>query len=195
MNIYKAIKQEKKFLKRFYIIMIFLSIILPFIAFLTNATTFFYLSYLSLIEILIFLAILSKINYHRIKFSCNNNKLKIKSGIFSKESLILCDKVVLVHTEKMEDEMDIIIVTSVKVKNRGLKLVTRGVLKRYPKMKEKLIKIKELNENTVLYYQVIRKGGLKKYLLLDTIYKSCVKATFTEDCIQNIKIARGQTLV
>lgn len=45
------------------------------------------------------------------------------------------------------------------------------------------------------YFQVIRRGGLKKYLLLDLIYKNCVRATYTEESIQNIKIARGQTIV
>ena len=32
-------------------------------------------------------------------------------------------------------------------------------------------------------------------MILDTIYKNCVRATYTDECIQNIKIARGQTLV
>ena len=64
-------------------------------------------------------------------------------------------------------------------------------------MQEKDLKevLEIIYPDTIFYYQVIKRGGLKKYLLLDTIYKNCVKAVYTDDCIQNIKIARGQTLV
>ena len=119
----------------------------------------------------------------------------IRTGIISKESLIFCDKVVMVHTEKMEDEMEIVIVTSVNFKNRNLKPALKVFLKRYSSAKEEFLKLKSKNPETIFYYQVIKKGGLKKYLLLDCIYKNCVKAIYTDDCIQNIKIARGQTLV
>ena len=40
------------------------------------------------------------------------------------------------------------------------------------------------------YFQIIRKGALNKYILLETIYKNCVKATYTTAAIDNIKIAR-----
>ncbi|MDD6796425.1 MAG: hypothetical protein PUE01_13645 [Clostridiaceae bacterium] len=195
MDIYKALKKESKSIKRFYIIMIVLFIILPLAVYLTGLTSIFYLSYLTFMEFLIFVAVVNKLNYTTIRYSCNNNRLKYKSGIFSKDNLILCDKVALVHTEKMEQEMEIIIVTSVKFRNRGLKLVTDGFLKRYKAIEKEYSKLKKLNPDTLFYYQIIRRGGLKKYLLLDLIYKNCVKAVYTEEGIQNIKIARGQTLV
>ena len=163
MNIYKAIKREKKFLKKFYILMIVLAITLPIILFL--------------------------------EYSCSNNKLRFKNGLLSNESVILCDKVALVHTEKMEEDMDIIIVTTVNFKNKSLKPIGSIFLKRYPLASEEYKRIKELQPENIYYYQVIRRGGLKKYMILDTIYKNCVRATYTDECIQNIKIARGQTLV
>lgn len=195
MNIYKALKRERKILKRFYITMLTLFIILPLAVYLTGLTNLFYLSYLLVIELLIFVAVVNKLNYTTIEYSCGNNKLKFRSGLFSKFNLILCDKVVLVHTEKMEDEMEIILITSVKFRNRGLKLVTDSFLKRYPAIQTEYSKLQKLNPDTLFYYQIIRRGALKKYLLLDLIYKNCVKATYTEEGIQNIKIARGQTLV
>ena len=195
MDIFKAIKKEKKFLKKFYIIMILIAIILPFIVLLTGLTTPFYLSYLMFIEFLIIVAVINKTNYHKLTYSCNNNRLRFKGGLWGKVSMIFCDKVVLVHTEKIEEEMEIIIVTSVNFKNRMLKPVLKGFLKRYPLITEEFLRIKELQPEGVYYYQVIRRGGLNKYMLLDSIYKNCVKATYTEECIQNIKIARGQTLV
>lgn len=195
MNIEKALKREKKHIKRFYIIMIILELIMPLSVYLTGLTTFFYISYLLFIELLIVAAIINKVNYTRLKFFCSNNRLKFRSGIFSKESLIFCDKVILVHTEKMEENMEIILITSVNFKNRGLKLIGKDFLKKYNMVSHEYFKIKEANIETLYYYQIIKRGGLKKYMLLDTIYKNCVKAEYTEEGIQNIKIARGQTLV
>ena len=144
---------------------------------------------------MIFLVIVNKINSTRISYCCNNNRLKFKCGIFSKESLIFCDKVVLVHTEKMEYEMEIFIFSTVNFKNKNFKLVGKNMLKRLPNIQKEYNKVKESNEDKIIYCQVIKRGGLKKYLFLDTIYKNCVRATYTPECIENIKISRGQTLV
>lgn len=195
MNIYKAIKREKKYLKWFYIIMLIIAILLPFIVLLTDLTSVFYVAYLIFIEVLIFLSLIIKVNYHRLVYTYSNNRLRIRSGLFAKESIIFCDKVVIVHTEKMEDDMEIILITTVNFKNRGLKPITKGFLKKFPKLSGDYIKAKELELEKIFYYQVVKKGGLRKYLLLDIIYKTCVKAAYTEECIQNIKISRGQTLV
>lgn len=195
MNIYKAIKKEKKFLKRFYILMITIAIVFPLIVFLNGLTTIFYISYLIFLEFLVFVATINKINYYRLSYVCSNNKLRFRNGLFSKESVILCDKVALVHTEKIEEEMEIILVTTVNFKNRSLKPVGAAFLKKYPLASEEYVRIKELQPENIYYYQVIKRGGLKKYMILDTIYKNCVRATYTDECIQNIKISRGQTLV
>ena len=195
MDIYKALKREKKYLKRFYIMMITLEIIMPLAVYLTGLSTFFYISYLLFMELLIAVAIMNKVNYTRLKFFCSNNRLKFKSVVFSKENLILCDKVVLVHTERMEENMEIILITSVNFKNKGLKLIGESFLKKYSSISHEYLKIKEANPKTLYYCQIIKRGGLKKYMLLDIIYRNCVKAEYTEEGIQNIKIARGQTLV
>lgn len=175
--------------------MIVLAISLPIILLLTGLKNTFYLSYLLFIEFLIFVAVINKMNYYKLDYSCSNNRLRFKNGLLSKESVILCDKVVLVHTEKMEEDMDIIIVTTVNFKNRSLKPIGSIFLKKYPVAFEEYKRIKELQPENIYYYQVIRRGGLKKYMILDDVYKNCVRATYTDECIQNIKIARGQTLV
>ena len=73
--------------------------------------------------------------------------------------------------------------------------IDKNFFKRYPQVESEYNYIKKLNPGKDYYFQVIRRGGLKKYLLLDIIYKNCVKAVYTEESIQNIKIARGQTIV
>ncbi len=195
MDIYKALKLEKKYEKIYYSIMIFLIIILPISVFLAGLIQPFYIISLIILEALIGLSILRRINSMSLKYSCHNNRLKIKSGLFKKEGLLFCDKVVLVHTEKMEEDMEIIIITSVNFKNKRLRLITKQFLKRYPAIREEFERIKENNPDNIYYYQVVRYGGLNKYVLLDTIYKNCVKSVYTEEGIQNIKISRGQTLV
>lgn len=189
MDIFKALKKERKQEKHFFIFMIALFIILPLITFLSQIKSIFLWSYLGVIEFLIIVACINKLDYHNLKFSCSNNMLKFKSGLFLKKSVILCDKVVVVHTDKYDEEMDIILISTVRFKNKYLKPVSKGFLKKYPEALEEYIKVKKINPEESYYFQVIRKGALKKYTLLAIIYKNCVKASYTNSAIENIKIA------
>lgn len=191
MDINKALKKEKKRKKRLFILMAFLFIILPLTAYLSGIRAIFLWAYLAFIESLIIIVII-KISYHNLKFVCNNNRLRIKSSLFAKESLILCDKVAVVHTNKEREELEIIIITAVNFKNRRLKPITEGFIKKYPEAAEEYLRIKKLTPEHVFYFQVVKKGLLKKYELLDAIYKNCVRATYTSSSIENIKVARGQ---
>ena len=136
MDIYKAIKMEKKSLKRFYRLMGILFIGLPLSVYLTGVRTIFFLVYLLIIELLIISAVINKLNYYSLRYSYNANKLNIKNGLFANNNLILCDKVILVHTEKMESDMEIIIISTMNFRNKNLKPVVNGFLKKYPKVYE-----------------------------------------------------------
>lgn len=195
MDIYKAIKLEKRRLKLFIILMIMIGLILPIILILTNLFTLFYISYLIIIEILICMAVIIKLNYYKVEYRCINNRLMFKTGILTKENLLMCDKVCLVHTNNCDYDLEIILITSVVFKNKYLRPVDENFLKRYSQIKPYYKKIKQKNPNKKYYFQVIKRGGLKKYLLLDSIYRNCVKAVYTDESIQNIKIARGQMIV
>ena len=192
MKITKALKKERKKEKYFFIFMATLFLILPLIVFLAQIKSIFLWSYLGIIEFLIIIACVNKLNYHNLKFSCINNKLKFKSGIFSKESVILCDKVAVVHTDKDMEEMDIILISTVRFRNKYLKPISKGFLKKHPEALEEYIKVKKINPEESYYFQIIRKGALKKYMLLDIIYRNCVRASYTASAIENIKIAREQ---
>lgn len=192
MKINKAIKKEKNSNSMFFIIMTVFFIVLPLVAYLSQVKQLFLWIYLAFIEILIVLAIITKINQNKLEFTLNNNKLKFKSGLFTKESTILCDKVVVVHTDKYKEDMDIILITNNKLRNPYLKPITKGFLKRYPEASELYLKVKKINPEEIYYFQIIRRGSLKKYILLDEIFKNCVKANYTASAIENIKIAREQ---
>lgn len=195
MDIYTAVKKEKLHLKVFLIAMVIISIILPITLTITGLTTIFYISYVVFIEFLIVIAIIMKMNAYKVEYRCLNNRLMFKTGIFAKEHLIICDKVVLVHTNKSDYDLEIVLITSIVFKNRGLRPIDQNFFKRYPQIVEEYDAIKQLNPKKDYYFQVVKRGGLKKYLLLDSVYKNCVKAIYTDESIQNIKIARGQLIV
>lgn len=195
MDIYTAIKKERSHLKIFLITMVIIASILPMILTITGLTTIFYVSYVIFIEFLIVIAIIIKMNAYKVEYRCLSNRLMFKTGIFAKEYLIICDKVVLVHTNKSEYELEIIVITNIVFKNRGLRLIDKNFLKKYPQVVKEYETIKEQNPKRDFYFQVVKRGGLKKYLLLDVIYRNCVKAIYTDESIQNIKIARGQLIV
>jgi energy-coupling factor transporter transmembrane protein EcfT len=192
LKIDKAIKKEKSNSRVFFIIMTIIFIVLPLVAYLSQTKHLFMWIYLAFVEILIIFAIITKINQNKLKFNINNNKLKFKSGVFSKESIILCDKVVVVHTDKSKEDMDIILITINRFRNPYLKPITKGFIKKYSEASEEYLKIKKISPEEVYYFQVIRRGSLKKYILLDEIFKNCVKANYTASAIENIKIARAQ---
>lgn len=195
MDIYKAIKREKKHLKIFLITMVIIALILPAILMITGRINIFYISYIIFIYLLIVISIIVKMNSYKVEYRYMTNKLVFKTGIFAKEYLIICDKVSLVHTNKSDYDLEIVLITNVVFKNPGLRPVDKNFLKRYPQIVEHYDAIKQLNSTKDYYFQVIRRGGLRKYLLLDSIYKNCVKAIYTDESIQNIKIARGQLIV
>jgi hypothetical protein len=195
MDIYKAIKKERKNLKIFLITMVIIALILPLILILTGMLNIFYISYVIFIYLLIVVAIIVKMNAYKVKYRYVNNRLVFETGIFAKEYLIICDKVALVHTNKSDYDLEIVLITNVVFKNKGLRPIDKNFLKRYPGIVEHYNTIKQLNPAKDYYFQIIRRGGLRKYLLLDSIYKNCVKAIYTDESIQNIKIARGQLIV
>ena len=195
MDIYTAIKKEKLYLKIFLVTMAIIASILPIILTITGLTRIFYISYVIFIEFLIVIAIIIKMNAYKVEYRCLSNRLIFKTGIFSKDHLIICDKVVLVHTNKSEYDLEIVLITNIVFKNRGLRIIDQNFFKRYPQVIDEYEAIKQQSPKRDYYFQVIKRGGLKKYLLLDIIYKNCVKAIYTDESIQNIKIARGQLIV
>ena len=192
MKIEKALKKQKKYNKLFIVFMFFLAIFLPIITYLAYVNTFTIVVFLILIEILIFIAIIRKANSCTLKFVCANNKLKFSTGLFSSYAYIQCDRVAIVHTNKEREEMEIIIVTRGKIKNQKMKPINKEFVKKYEEAAVEYKRLKRINKDIVCYFKVIRNGELKKYILLDNIYRNCVNATYTTSAIDNIKIARGQ---
>ncbi|MBQ5696636.1 MAG: hypothetical protein IIV48_08290, partial [Clostridium sp.] len=165
----KAFKRQRRYNKVFIIMMVFLAIFLPSITYLAYISNLSMLIFLSIIEVLIFIVIIMKFNSCNLKFYYKNNILKLKSGIFSGYTYIQCDKVLLVHTDRNNDEIEIIIITSRK--NKKTKVITRKFKNKYRDIEDEYMRLKRINKNTIYYFQIIKYGELKKYMLLDNIYK------------------------
>ena len=192
MEINKALKRIRKKENIFFIIMGILSVSIPTLAYLANLKNTFIYVYIMIIEILILIAILSRINTCTLKFKYYNSRFKIRQGLFLRESIILCENVAIVHTSKEREDIEIIIVTSSKFRNKKARPVTKGFLKKYPEVEREYKRLKKINEEQTYYFQIIRNGSLRKYIFLENIYTTCVKSAYTPAAIESIKIARGQ---
>ena len=192
MEINRALKRIRKKENMFFIIMGILAVSIPTLAYLANLKNTFIYVYIMIIEILILIAILSRINTCTLKFKYYNSRFKIRQGLFLRESIILCDNVAIVHTNKEREDVEIIIVTSSKFRNKKARPVTKGFLKKYPEVEREYKRLKKINEEQTYYFQIIRNGSLRKYIFLENIYTTCVKSAYTPAAIESIKIARGQ---
>ena len=192
MEINRALKRIRKKENIFFIIMGILSVLIPTLAYLANLKNTFIYVYIMIIEILILIAILSRINTCTLKFKYYNSRFKIRQGLFLRESIILCENVAIVHTSKDREDVEIIIVTSSKFRNKKARPVTKGFLKKYPEVEREYKRLKKINEEQTYYFQIIRNGSLRKYIFLENIYTTCVKSAYTPAAIESIKIARGQ---
>lgn len=172
--------------------MSFIAILFPLVLFLIGLNTnLFLVTYLIVLECLIVLAMFSKVNHQKLNFESGTNKLKISVGIIRRKYLIFCERVTLVHTEKSKEDMSIIIVTTLKVRNKKIRVVPEDFCKKYPGAASEYLKLKNREPSYTYYYIIIKKGGFKKYLLLDLIYRNCVKAVYTENAIENLRFSRG----
>ncbi|WP_411682533.1 hypothetical protein [Clostridium thailandense] len=196
MNIDKAIRKQKKSYKRFLLSMCFIFFILPLALFLSKAFDVFYIIYLIIIEMLIFIAIFIRSDKEALKFKNDWFRLKIFLGINKKPIIINCEKIMLVHTEDIvsregdKNEFKIILLSTSKFRSERMIEVNLKFLKNHTYVAHHYNRLKILMPEEQFYFTVIKRGGLRKYPLLDVIYKSCTHACFTEECIEKIKFYR-----
>ncbi|EJE7234643.1 TPA: hypothetical protein LA742_001638 [Clostridium botulinum] len=198
MDLNKGLRNQKRSYKRFVVIMSFIFILLPLILYLYNKIyDIFYVSYLIIIEVLIIMAIIIRTDREKLKFEYSNNRLKIVLGIMNRKLNIVCDKVALVHIEQYNNIYDvedfrIVLLTTSKFRNKRIIKVNEKFLKLHNYTANFYYKLKKIDPEKDFYYTIIKRGGLKKYYLLDALYRTCVYAHFTEECIEKIKELRKE---
>lgn len=196
MNIDKAIRKQKKSHKILLLSTGLIFFILPGYFILTGKFYTFYITYLIVLETLIFLAIIIRIDNSSLSFIYDGYKLKVNMGIKNGRLNIICDKIVLVHVENYmrrnadESEFRIILLSTSKFRSDRMVLVHREFLKRHAYVAHEYNKLKILRPEESFYYTIIKRGQLNKYPFLDTVYRSCVYAHFTEEAVEKIKFYR-----
>lgn len=196
MNINRAIRKRNKSYKRFVLSMCFVFFVMPLFPFVYNKTTPFYLTYLAIIEVLIFLSIIIKINKERLDFIYKAGKIILKFGLIIEPVKIICSKVLYVDIEIIEgdkskfQDFKIILLSNSRFRTKKSKNITNDFLKKYTLVAFHYKKFKERQPENEYYYLTINSGGLGKHALLNTIYKGCVNAGFSEEAVEKIKLYR-----
>lgn len=196
MNIDKAIRKQKKSYKRFLLSMCFIFFALPIALILSKKVYAFYIVYIIIVEILILTAIFIRISNESLKFKNDGYRLRISIGINNKKVNIITDKVSLVHVQDVLSDkgevtdFKIILIAGSKFRSDRMIPMNINFLKKYSYVAYHYNRIKVMQPENEYYYTIIRRGGLNKYPLLDTIYKTCVYSYFTGEAIEKIKFYR-----
>lgn len=192
MNIDKAIKKQNKSYKRFITAMGFIFLVLPAVMILFGKIDLFYIIYAGIIELLIMMAVLISVDNQYLKYEYDSYRLKIKLGVFKNIYNIICDKVIFVHAEGNGPQFTLIILTTSKFRNKRVRAVDSEFLKKHPFVGQNYYRLKKIHPEEKFYYIVITKGGYSKFKLLDTIFRSCVYASFSDEAVKNIKEYRNE---
>lgn len=196
MDVNKAMKKQSKSYKRFLLFMCFVFFAVQFLFFFSKKYYIFYYVYLVLIDLLILASIVIRINKEKIEFKYDNDYIYIKWGFISKKIRITSSKIALVHVEKIDDSQDstidfnIVLISSSKFKNGKMIPINMNFLKKHAYISYHYNKIKLQNPNIIYFYIIINGGKVKKYKLLDIIYRTCVYAFFTDETVEKIKLYR-----
>ncbi|OPJ63413.1 hypothetical protein [Clostridium oryzae] len=187
MDINKAIKKQKKSEFRFILFMCFIFFVFPILLIILKKFSSFFILYLCVVDFFVIMGIIYKKDSNKLIYSYALGRLRIKQGLFIRRFNIDCDKIVYVHTEKMKDGIRIVMLSKSKFRNENIKWVNKEVLRRHPYLVKEYNRLKKINPDAEYYLISIYRGGAIKYKLLMDIYKTCVKAKYSEAAIDNIK--------
>ena len=190
MDVFKAYEKQRKSLKRFNFIMIFLFFLLPAVVYYTGKTDIFYLVYLGLLEVMIVAAIFITKNKDYLDFDIVRSRVVLKVGVLKKRHSIILDKLRIVHSEGENYDIRLFLITTQRARDRIFRPVTEESIKKYPLLHKEYIRLKRLNPEFDYYIVTVNNGGFYKYELLNSLYRSTSNVVFTDNSIDNIKKIR-----
>lgn len=187
----KAIKKHKKSFHRFLLLMSFIFLALFLIMYIFEVHTIYIVVYFILMELIIVTAILLRVDGEYLRFQNENYKIIIKNRIISGKINLQCDKVVLVHALPEEKDWSILIITKTKSRDKNFMLMDNIFFYKYPELVRFYNEIIYQRTDKDLYYLIIKNASVKKYELLDLIYKNCASGVFTVNAIEEISKYRN----
>ncbi|MBU3111546.1 hypothetical protein [Clostridium lacusfryxellense] len=154
----------------------------------------FFVIYLVCIEMMIFLGVMLRLNEEYMDFKLDGYKISIWCGIARVKFIIICKKVALVHVDGQGKDLNIVILTTSRFRNKKIHPIDIDFIKQNPYVAKMYYEIKVLMPEENYFYFTINHGGFKKYILLDELYKFCVSAVFSGDAIEKIKEYRDKVI-
>lgn len=190
MNLNKTIKKQKNNFIWFIIFMCFISILLPLILLLKNSFKVILWSYVVLIEVIIIIGVIKRIDDEILVFKHTVGKFRLKHGLFDRKISFRCEDVAFVDIEKSGSKEDIVFVFQSERYNKYLNSIKKWQMKRHPYAASYYYKLYESKPEYYYYYLVINKGKNKRYQFLNEIYSSCFNAFYSDDVINIIRKIR-----
>lgn len=186
MNINKAIRKQKKSFVRFMLTSGFVFFVLPMVLILSGNKNMFFVVYLVIIEIMITILVLRRIDNEYLRFYFDV-RLNMELGLQMQKYSINPEKVVYVDVKNSGNLLNIIIILKSNLRNPRIKKLEYKIISEYPNINNFLKDIIIENIENNYHYLIIDKGGFYKYKLLDLIYRSCVRACFSSNAISKLK--------
>ena len=190
MDVFKAYERQRRYMKRFNFLMVFLFFLLPAVVYYTGKTEVFFLIYLGVLEVMIVAAVIVTKHKDFLDFDIVREKVVLKVGILKKKHSMILKKIMLVHTEGENYDIKLFIITTQRGRDRIFKPVTKDSIKKYPLLYKEYIRLKKLNPEFDYNIIILGNGGFYKYELLNTLYKNTTDAVFTDNSIDSIKKIR-----
>lgn len=187
MDFDKALRKQTLKYRLFLLAMGFIFLFNPLALVIAEAEEIRYIVILCLIETLIIVAILVKVKNLHLKTTLEMDTINIESGFPPKQALILLDSILGVAVENSGSNVRVILIIKGNKRSKLFKNVNLAKLKKEASFFSLVEKISRLKKEEKLQYFIISSGGIKKYKLLDILYKRCTKAIFTSNSITEIK--------
>lgn len=196
MSIKKALKKERTTKKKIVLFALSIMAVMTYVVMSLYAAGYFegYEKYLAIIYIivvdsLLFLSLVRVFADNKFEFQLQNDKVKIKDGIFSSGFTIPFDWFVFVDAAPKVNQEDIEILLVMQKGRRN---------KKFFKLSDELVRIRPAYKDTYrmlidqypkgdLFYYIVRKSGAKKYYYLYQLYKNIYDVKFSDRAVTYIR--------
>lgn len=195
MSIKKQLKKERAKNKKIILFSLFIMVLMPYMVLILNNEglfsgwevyfAFFYAAFVDMLLLYNIIRINSDKNY---EFYIENNKLKIKEGIFSSTHSVSLNKVLYVDVSQTTiDDFEALIIMEKVKRNKGFFDFDPEYIKKDKDHKNTYNHLVNKYPNKEFYGYILKKAGSKKYYYLYMLYKNSYNAAFSKKAMEYVK--------
>lgn len=146
----------------------------------------FFLAYFSIVAIAVGITIYVLNNDGFYIDNYDYGRIDVKKGVLYRPFKIVCENVLVVHYKKGKKYNIVLLITNDNFGDKRIKPINREVIEENLEIMDALRRLKNIGEKKLFYIR-IKKSRFIKETFLSFIYKTCVKAIYTEETIMVIK--------